>query len=119
MENPVSEPEAPQPDSSDAKDLPDIRYENSPQFRVIHCDGAFGGQTPQGLFGMSLYAEHVKPPDRFVLELDEQGNLTQRPMDTKHEIIRQVEATVILTLDQAETLGSWLRDGVSRAKENE
>lgn len=115
----MSEPEAPQPDSLEPKGLPDIRYENSPQFRVIHCDGAVGGLTPQGLVGMSIYAERVKLPDRIVLEADERGNLTERPVYVKHEIIRQVEATVLLSYDQAETLGGWLLNAVSRAQENE
>lgn len=115
----MSEPEAPQPDSPDANDLPDIRYENSPHFRVIHCDGTSGGWTPQGLFGLSLYAELVKPPDKIVLELDEQGELTQRTVYGKREIIRQVEATVMLSLDQAERLGRWLQNEAQQAKENE
>jgi hypothetical protein len=119
MEKPVSEPEAPQSESLDADELPEIRYEKSPQFRVIHCDGAFGGLTPQRFFGMSLYAERVKPPDRIVLEPDEKGNLTERPVFTKHEIIREVEATVLLSLDQAESLGRWLLRGVQGMKENE
>ena len=115
----MSEPEAPQFDSSDAKDLPEIRYENSPQFRVIHYDGCFGAQTPHGSFGMSLYSERVKPPDRIVLDADEQGILTERFIYDKREIIRQVEVTVLLSLDQAETLGQWLLTTVMQAKENE
>lgn len=57
----MSEPEAPQSESVDAADLPGVRYEKSPQFRVIHCDGGFGGPSPKQFFGMSLYAERIRP----------------------------------------------------------
>lgn len=113
----MSEPEAPQSDSPDANDLPDIKYENSSHFRVTHCDIDPGGRTPQRLFGMSLYAQLVKPPYRIV-ELDEQGDLKQWLIYTKREVIRHVEATVMLSLDQLETLGSWLRNEALQAKEN-
>ena len=54
-----------------------------------------------------------------MLELDEQGELTQRPVYGKLEVVRQVEATVMLSLDQAESLGRWLRNEAQQAKENE
>ena len=111
--------ETPQSEPIDSKDLIEIRLEKSPQFRIIHCDGAFGGPTPNRLLGISLYAEFVNPPDRIVLDPDRHGNLTERPVYTKREIIRQVEATVLLSANDAETLGSWILRQVDRMREKE
>ena len=118
MEKPVSEPEASPSESVYAKAVPEIRYEESPELRVFHCHGAIGGPTSKGFFGVSLYAERYSLPDKAVPEVDSEGNVTER-LEGKVEIVRRVEATVLLTVDEAGTLGRWLLDGVERLKENQ
>lgn len=118
MEKPVSEPEGPPSESVDAKAVPVIRYEESSELRVFHCHGAIGGPTPQGFFGMSLYAERYSLPDKAVPEVDSEGNVTER-LEGKVEIVRRVEATVLLTLDEAGSLGRWLLDRAQQLKGNE
>ncbi len=116
MEKPVSEPEAPQSESVDAKDLPEIRYEKSSQLRVIHCDGAVGTFTPKGFLGVSLYSERVKLPEQSVLGVDGQGVVTESVVVTKPEITREIEATVLLSESAAESLGAWLLERVQKFK---
>jgi len=77
--------------------------------RVFHCDGAIGGSTPKGFFGMSLYAERFSLPDKAVPEADAEGNV---------EIVRRVEATVLLTIEEAASLGRWLVDRAQQLKGN-
>lgn len=113
----MSEPEQPQSEPIDPKDLIEVRLEKSPQFRVIHCDGASGRPTPNRLLGMPLYAEFVNPPGRILLDRGEHGNLTERPVKTKREIIRQFEATVLLSANDAQTLGRWILRPVKRMRE--
>ena len=115
MEKPVSKPEAPPAESVDAKAVPEIRYEESSEFRVFHCHGAIGGPTPKGFFGMSLYAERYSLPDKAVPEVDSEGNVTER-YEGKIEIVRRVEATVLLTVDEAGALGRWLVDRAQQLK---
>ena len=117
MEKPVSEPEVAPSESVDAKAVPEIRYEESSELRVFHCHGAIGGPTPKGFFAMSLYAERYGLPDKAVLEVDAEGNVTER-LEGKVEIVRRVEATVLLTVDEAGSLGRWLLDGAQRLKGN-
>ena len=117
MEKPVSEPEAPPSESVDANAVPEIRYEESPELRVFHCHGALSGPTPKGFFGMSLYAERYSLPDKAVREVDAEGNVTER-LEGKVEIVRRVEATVLLTVDEAESLGRWLLDTAEQLKGN-
>ncbi len=119
MEKPVFEPEVSASNPVEATDVLEFRYQKSPQFRIIHCDGAYGGFTPKGLFGLSLYAERAQLPDKTVLNMNEQGNLTERHEPAKRDVIRQVEATVLLSADQAETLGRWILEHVRRVKGNE
>ena len=113
----MSEPETLQSEPIDPKDLIEIGLEKSPHFCVIHCGGVFGRPTRNRLLGMSLYAEFVNPPDRILLDPNEQGNLTERPIYTKREIIRQVEATVLLTANDGQTLGRWILRPVKRMRE--
>lgn len=40
--------------------------------------------------------------------------MTERPIYTKQVIIRQLEATVLLSMDDAERFGLWLLEGVQR-----
>ena len=115
----MPDPKVPQSETADVRGLPEIRYENASQFRVIHCDGAFGELTPNRLVGVSLYTERFKPPDRIVLHADEQGNLSERPIFSKREVIRQLEATVLLSMDEARNLASLLLRTVGRMEENE
>ena len=117
MERPVSEPAAPPSESVDAKAVPEVRYEESSELRVFHCDGAIGGPTPKGFFGMSLYAERYSLPDKAVSEEDAEGNVTER-LKGKVEIVRRVEATVLLTVDEAGSLGRWLVDRAQQLKGN-
>ena len=109
---------APRSTSSVPKEFPEIKYQRSAQFRVIHCDGAFGGFTPKRLLGMSLYAERNNLPDKSVLNVDDEGMLRERLVFSKREIIRQVEATVLLSVDDAESLGSWILEQVKQARKN-
>ena len=117
MENPVYEPEAPPSESVEPRAVPEIRYEESSELRVFHCHGAIGGPTPNGFFGMSLYAERYSLPDKAVPEVDAEGNVTER-LEGKVEIVRRVEATVLLTVDEAGSLGRWLVDRAKQLKGN-
>ena len=117
MEKPVSEPEVPPSQSFDANAVPEVRYEESSEFRVFHCDGAIGSPTPKGFFAMSLYAERYGLPDKAVPEVDAEGNVTER-LEGKVEIVRRVEATVLLRVDEAGSLGRWLVDRAQQLKGN-
>ena len=116
MEEPVSESETPQAKSVGAKVLPDVRYTKSTSFRVIHCDGAVGALTPSRFLGMSLYSERVGLPDQSILKVSEDGNVIESLVVHKREIIREIEATVMLTVDEAESLGNWLLEQVQKAR---
>ncbi len=112
----MSESETPQATSVGAKGLPDVRYTKSTSFRVIHCDGAVGAVTPRRFLGMSLYSERVGLPDQGILTVDEDGKVIESLVEHKREIVREIEATVMLTLDEAESLGNWLLERVQQAR---
>ena len=107
MEKPVSAQEVPSSEPVDSEDVPEIRYEESSKSKVFHCDGAIGGPTPKGFFAMSLYTERYSLPDKGIPDVDAQGNVTEH-LHGNPEIVRRVQATALLTLDDAISLESWL-----------
>ncbi len=112
----MSEPEAPQTESVDVTKLPEVRYMKSNSFRVIHCDGAVGALTPRRFLGVSLYSERVGLPDRSLLEADEDGNVIETLIVGNREIVREIEATVMLRVEAAESLANWLLARIKEAR---
>ena len=86
-----------------------FRYLKSHFFRVIHADGAWGGISPRGDIHMSLYNERWAMPDssRIVLG-DGDKVLSPEEYEMSGEVIRELEADVVVDLDTARRLYVWL-----------
>lgn len=90
-------------------------YIKSNHFRVIHANGAWGGLTILGEIHMALYSERNAIPQQAVYELGSESGLgpeieaerVQRPA-----IVREVEVSVMMSVDLARSLITWLQDKV-------
>ena len=89
-------------------------YIKGQQFRVIHADGAIGGLTPNGHIHMSLYSERPPIPRRmvFTIEGSRLGNELLAERVVRDAIVREVDIDVIMTVDVAESLVTWLTEKV-------
>jgi hypothetical protein len=75
---------------------PKVRFDyiKSPQFRVVHVDGAYGGITPRGQLFISLYSERLPIPTAIVHQLNPNGQLGDEILserETRKGVVREVE----------------------------
>jgi hypothetical protein len=84
-------------------------YLKSPQFRVIHSDGAVGGVTPRGFIHLALYSERPAIPQSQEHPISPEGRILD-PTDTegKRGIVREIDVDVIMPKQAAIELRDWL-----------
>jgi hypothetical protein len=92
-----------------------ISYIKSTVSPVLHADGMFGGPTPYGLLYMAFFAEHAKLPDTIQYAVDGAAK-TLTPVNQPNQQtgwVREVGGEVIMSLDVARSLRSWLNDQIT------
>lgn len=95
-------------------DTLEFHYQKSPQYRTIHADGAHGGPTARGYLAVTFYNERSTIPRRGsrTVEMGENGEPIGLGPEAVEEglegVMRQLEATVLLDLNAARELASWL-----------
>jgi hypothetical protein len=99
-------------ESADATTPNRVKFDliKSPHFRVIFAEGAFGGISPGGHINMALFNERFPLPTH-VEYVVEGGQLGAEILDARigrDGIIREVETEVVMTLDGAKKLHTWL-----------
>lgn len=87
-------------------------YFKSRFFRVIHADGAWGGVSPRGDIHISFYNERMAIPDKSKLVVSETGQVQIEEVEHTSEIVREVEADIIVDLTTAIQLRKWLDDKI-------
>jgi hypothetical protein len=95
-----------------------FQFERDPDYRVIVANGAWGGITPRGEFKFDLFFEHVDTPEEisYMATPDGLGPETNRsPNPTP--FTREALVGVVMTVENAESLGKWILEKVSQAKQ--
>ena len=106
----------------------EFHYLKSNRHAEIKVDGALGGVSPTGesMF-ISVYTERAAIPKKTVHKWNEDGSLGE-VLNEKTEsidgIVRSVEATLHLNIDQAKLLQEWIGEQISifekvRGKQND
>ena len=89
-----------------------IRFENreTPHFRYIHVDGAFGGQTPSGDIITFFFNQHIATASASVHEWDVTTGRVGDEISAPHSnaIQRNTEVAVIMSLTTANAFREWL-----------
>jgi hypothetical protein len=86
-------------------------YIKGTHFRVVHVDGAFGGVSPRGDIGMSVFNERWPIPTQTTYNLEEGGKVGNEITEeriSREAVIREVEVELLMDLDVAKTMHSWL-----------
>ena len=103
-------------ETPETKELPanlDFHFIKSNSFRVVHCDGVWGGTTPRGYITMSVYSERSPLPQKITHQVLDHGLLSpETSKEAKEGIIREVDVEVIMDLSMAQSLITWLQDHV-------
>jgi hypothetical protein len=116
-----------EPTPPPASPRPEIQFHfiKSHLFRVIYAEGAVGGVSPKGLIQMTLFNERVAIPNLTVVEgTPEAGGL--RPgkeimakREGKNGIVRELEAEIMMSLQSAKSLHTWLGNHIATLEQME
>jgi hypothetical protein len=99
-----------------------FNYVKSNFHRVIHIDEVLSGITPNGEIYVELCSERPSLPKQVVVHFDDDGEVKDtsiNPTDVKSHIDREVEASIVMSLDTAESLFLKLFDLIESLKEGE
>jgi hypothetical protein len=92
-----------------------FHYIKSNFYRPIFVDGLIGAVTPRGNIQMSVYVEHAPIPQQTVSIVDKSGALGKEKQEdrvVKEGIVRDVEATLIMSEETANAMINWLKDRI-------
>jgi len=101
-----------------SKDKPQITfkyiftYDYNPQY----INGAHGGVSPRGELVVNFYLERPPLPNSVTHEINQNGTIGNEsgvdPADLNSSLVRYVSTGVVLSLQTARDLHSWLGDKV-------
>ena len=87
----------------------EILYTKSNACRVVHADGAYGGVTPTLNIYMALYSQHNATPTATTLRFDRATKVAAEEIHApSHQMVREIESEVIMSLGTARALRDWL-----------
>lgn len=97
-----------------------ISFENSPHHFTAPVNGAWGGLTPDGEVVAALYQERGTIPDIIEVEVEEGlADLSQGDRISRGDILREVQATFVMSPEAAQRIGEWLLEKSQQAREQE
>ena len=95
-----------------------FRFAKDADYRLIPVNGAWGAVTPRGDISVDLFHESVLLPEEITQEMTPDGKLGQelasKPSGTFQ---RTVLVGMMLTAEQAESIGLWLQEKAREARE--
>lgn len=95
-------------------------YIKAPQHTEIKVDGALGSPAPSGrTIAMSVYSERSAIPQEVVYKLNPDGTLgdeVEQFRRGKEGIVRSVQATLHMDIDQAKGIRDWLTSQINLAE---
>jgi hypothetical protein len=98
-----------------AEDEIEFYFEKSHFFRVVHVDGVVGGLSPDNrLIHMSVFSERAPVPKKTVHSIIDGvlGREILERREGKPGAFREVEVDLVLSLDTAVALRTWLDDKI-------
>ena len=91
-------------------------YIKSNHFRVIYSDGVIGSITPSGNLQINFFSQRNPIPQLMTYRVDAAGHVlgeTKEERVQREGVVREVEVGVVMTIDEARSLASWVEDKVS------
>ena len=105
----------------EADSFMDFPYEKAPGHQVVYANGVHGGPTPRGDIIMDFFLERVDTPTNVRHKIEPGARLGEeidRTYSTK-PIVREVQVTVIMSPEQAESVSKWLQQRVAIIKDSQ
>jgi hypothetical protein len=94
----------------------EFHYVKGNHHRVIKVDGAWGGLTPHADIQMSVFSERIPLPDLDEFEVTEESTIGKQTkhVSRKSGIVREIEATLVMTPTVAKALANWLVNKIAQ-----
>ena len=93
-----------------------FHYKKGHFFRVIHCDGIFGGVSPEGNIHMAIFSQRKALPRQTEHYINPDGKLGQEDLTVREAlegIVREVDADIVMDLNVAKCLIPWLQQKIA------
>ncbi len=94
------------------------KYVFTDDYNPRYVNGAHGGVNTKGEFVINFFLERPALPKSETFQVDDDGKLQDRiasePEDLQSSIVRFVETGVVLHLEQAKELHSWMTKHIDR-----
>ena len=95
-----------------------FRFEKDEDYRLIPVNGVWGGATPRSDILVNLFHESYTLPEVVTHAVTPGGELGGEVKRTpKGEIHRKVLVGMVLTAEQAESIGRWLLERAREVRE--
>ena len=95
-----------------------FRYEKDEDYRLIPVNGVWGGATPRSDILVDLFHESYTLPEVLTHAVTPGGQLGEEVKRTPTgEIRRKVFVGMVLTAEQAESIGRWLLEQAREVRE--
>lgn len=112
MSDHKTEQDAPSPSSEELAEVT-FHYVKSPQYRTMSVEGAWGSVSPTGAITMSVYSERLPIPKRITHTVSDGGLADEVGRESREGVIREVEATMTMTLKTAIAMRAWLDERIN------
>jgi len=93
-----------------------VHYIKSPDWRVLHVDGVYGGITPAKYLHMAFFSERGAIPQRETYAVTSEGKLGDKEEGdtvTKDGFVRELHVDTVMTLPLARAVHSWLGNQIA------
>ena len=99
----------------------EAHYIKTGDFKTVLGSGIYGGLTNTGQINMNFFTDRAPIPTKITFDIDpDNGNiLGELEREIKEGIIREVHFGVLLDVDTAKSIVSWLNDKIEEYKEYE
>lgn len=88
-----------------------IGFKRDDNYRLIPVNGVWGGATPRGDVRVDFFYESYTVPDEVTQAVTPEGRLGEElGRKRAHDLQRTVLAGMMLTAEQAESIGRWLQE---------
>ena len=91
-----------------------VYYTKNEYYKLFPVTGAHGGITPSGDIILDFFVERQPFPEKLILEL-EGGQPKEIKREGGKDLIREMQAGVLLRADIAHKIGKWLLEKAAQA----
>jgi len=92
-----------------------VRFAKSPDYKKFMATGVWGGPNPQGDIFCNFFIEYPELPKSLKLEIDpKDGSSKELERVTEKNIVREIQACVVIRPDIAKLVGQWLIDHANK-----